>query len=215
VKVEISLGRCYCHGSPRQVGVDRQVEPRRPALEPRRPALDPAQHQMLDRVKADHATVNGLSALIVGTFGDGMIITNRLNRDVRSVAPIPRKQQTEARNAVLSLSGTGSSNPSPSSSGSCTKSSGVPREEGRIHFSGPSTGQRNRRGHQCASSALNWGVRTSFAARDVNSAVPDLRGSTITIPFAERRANGRTAIPLACALDADLSLMSPAALPRA
>jgi hypothetical protein len=47
------------------------------------------------------------------------------------------------------------------------------------------------------------------------SAIPVLRGSTITIPFAARRANGRTAIPLACALDADLSLMSPAALPRA
>src|SRR5947207_10811218 len=42
------------HGSPRQVGIDRQVEPRRPTL-------DPAQHQMLDRVKADHATGDGLS----------------------------------------------------------------------------------------------------------------------------------------------------------
>ena len=39
----------YRHARPRQVGMDRQVEPRRPVL-------DPAQHQMLDRVKADRAT---------------------------------------------------------------------------------------------------------------------------------------------------------------
>jgi hypothetical protein len=33
----------------RQVGIDRQIEPWRPVL-------DPAQHQMLDRIEADHAT---------------------------------------------------------------------------------------------------------------------------------------------------------------
>jgi hypothetical protein len=48
---------------------------------------------------------------------------------------------------VCFVCGTDSSNPSPSSSESRTKSSGVPREEEWIHFAGPSSGQSNRRGH--------------------------------------------------------------------
>ena len=53
-QAEIGLGRGHRHGRPRQVGIDRQVEPRWPAL-------DPAQHQVLDRVKADRAAGDGLS----------------------------------------------------------------------------------------------------------------------------------------------------------
>jgi hypothetical protein len=47
------------------------------------------------------------------------------------------------------------------------------------------------------------------------SAIRVLRGSTITHPVRGAPSESRTAIPLACALDADLSLMSPAALPGA
>ena len=50
---QIGLGRGHRHPCPRQVGIDRQVEPRWPTL-------DPAQHQMLDRVKADRAAGDGL-----------------------------------------------------------------------------------------------------------------------------------------------------------
>src|SRR5215472_1084963 len=52
-KVEIGLGRGYRDARPRQVGIDRQIEPWWPAL-------DPAQHQMLDRVKADGTAGNRL-----------------------------------------------------------------------------------------------------------------------------------------------------------
>jgi hypothetical protein len=53
-QVEIGLGRGRRHARSRQVGIDRQIEPWWPTL-------DPAQHQMLDRVKADCAASDGLS----------------------------------------------------------------------------------------------------------------------------------------------------------
>ena len=58
-----------------RVGIDRQVEPRRPAL-------DPAQHQMLDRAKADRATRDGLSD--TGQHDRrGMLLPRRISRACR------------------------------------------------------------------------------------------------------------------------------------